>query len=142
MSIQSITDAPAYIVYIGRQPGVYKNWDDVHKQINDCPLAWYRPFQSVKEARSAFSLWKRQQKMPIEKLLSQNTQPAKKLTFTNQKAKHRLKNCLKWCATLNRTHSIEAVRAIVKIANQMSTPLTVQSLSVAYSHYINQPPWD
>lgn len=142
MSYQSITDAPAYIVYVGRQPGVYTNWDDVHQQINDFPLAWYRPFQSLKKARNTYRIWKRQQKVPIKELLSRSTQASKSTKSETRRKLSRRKACVHWCGRLSKTNSIDVVREVVRIAKRLRKPVTVKSLEEAYDIYMDKPPWE
>ena len=43
-----------YVVWVGRQPGVYDNWSDCEEQILNFPGAKYKSFSSSAEATRAF----------------------------------------------------------------------------------------
>jgi viroplasmin and RNaseH domain-containing protein len=43
-----------YVVYVGRQPGVYSNWDDAHAQVNGYSGACHKKFKCKEEAFEAF----------------------------------------------------------------------------------------
>lgn len=43
-----------YVVWIGRQPGVYRSWVECAVQVNGFAGAKYKAFESEKEAREAF----------------------------------------------------------------------------------------
>ena len=142
MPIQSITNAPAYIVYVGRCPGVYNNWIDVEKQIKDYPLAWYRPLSSFNEASKTYKIWRRRQKLPIEQLLTNDESLSSSSKNKKRNVKKNRKACIRWCAAINRNYSVELVRAVVAIAKKSGAPLTVHSLNSAFEYYQDQPPWD
>ena len=142
MPIQSITNAPAYIVYVGRCPGVYNNWIDVEKQIKDYPLAWYRPLNSLNEASKTYKVWRRRQKLPIGQLLTNDASLSSSPKNNKRNAKKNRKACIRWCAAINRNYSVELVRAVVAIANKSGLSLTVHSLNSAFKYYQDQPPWD
>jgi len=142
MSIQSIANAPAYIIYVGRCPGVYNNWIDVEKQIKDFPLAWYRPFNSLKEASNTYRIWRRSQMLPIRQLLTNDASCSSSSLNNKRKVKKNRKACIQWCAEINKNHSVELVRAVVAIAKKSAEPLTVCSLNHAFEYFQERPPWD
>jgi viroplasmin and RNaseH domain-containing protein len=142
MTIQSVTDARAYIVYVGRQPRLYKSWDDVRKQINDFPLAWYRSFQCSKEARNIYKFWRRRQSIPIRQLLTNEKSLASPIKKHKQNTETNRKACIHWCMATNRSYSDETVRTVVRIAKKRYAPLTVTALKDAFEYYLEQPPWD
>lgn len=43
-----------YVVWEGRQPGIYDNWEDCHEQIDQFPGAKFRSFPTQEEATEAF----------------------------------------------------------------------------------------
>ncbi len=43
-----------YVVWTGRKPGIYRNWDECAAQVNGFPGAKYKSFESEKEAQAAF----------------------------------------------------------------------------------------
>lgn len=43
-----------YVVWEGRSPGIYDNWEDAHDQIDGFPGARYKAFPSQDEATAAF----------------------------------------------------------------------------------------
>jgi viroplasmin and RNaseH domain-containing protein len=43
-----------YVVYVGRHPGVYSNWDDAHAQVNGYSGACHKKFKCKEEAFEAF----------------------------------------------------------------------------------------
>lgn len=43
-----------YVVWEGRSPGIYDNWEDAHDQISGFPEARYKSFASLEEATEAF----------------------------------------------------------------------------------------
>lgn len=43
-----------YVVWEGRSPGIYDNWEDCHEQIDGFPGAKYKSFESQTEATEAF----------------------------------------------------------------------------------------
>lgn len=45
----------AYVVWVGRVPGVYATWDECNAQVNGFPGAKYRGFFSASEASRAFA---------------------------------------------------------------------------------------
>jgi len=49
-----------YVVWAGRQPGVYDNWTAASEQVNGFGRAKFKSFLSREEAESAFreSYWK------------------------------------------------------------------------------------
>ena len=44
-----------YVVWNGRTPGIYRSWDEARQQVDGFPSARYRAFDSLEEARRAFS---------------------------------------------------------------------------------------
>jgi ribonuclease HI len=44
-----------YVVWKGRRPGVYLSWEECARQVNGFPLAAYKAFSSLAEARYAFA---------------------------------------------------------------------------------------
>ena len=45
-----------YVVWAGREPGVYDDWDDAREQIEGFPGARYKGFESPAAAAEAFRL--------------------------------------------------------------------------------------
>ena len=43
-----------YVVWVGREPGIYEEWSDCHEQINGFPGARYKAFDSQTAATIAF----------------------------------------------------------------------------------------
>ncbi len=43
-----------YVVWVGREPGIYDNWEDCAKQVNQYPNAKYKAFDSLEQAKIAF----------------------------------------------------------------------------------------
>lgn len=43
-----------YVVWRGRNPGVYDNWDDAREQVDNFPDASYKSFPTASEAAKAF----------------------------------------------------------------------------------------
>lgn len=41
---------PFYVVYRGRNPGVYNNYPEVVKQVADFPRAWWKGFYNINDA--------------------------------------------------------------------------------------------
>ena len=48
-----------YVVYIGRVPGVYEEWEDCAKQVNTFPGNLYRGYASREVAEEKWSKWRR-----------------------------------------------------------------------------------
>ncbi len=46
--------AKYYVVWVGRHPGVYDNWDDAREQIDQFPNAKYKSFPNAESAALAF----------------------------------------------------------------------------------------
>lgn len=44
-----------YVVWQGREPGVYRSWEECCAQVHGCPGAVYKSFKSEAEAQAAFS---------------------------------------------------------------------------------------
>ncbi|KZV36082.1 proton pump-interactor 1-like [Dorcoceras hygrometricum] len=44
----------AYVVFVGREPGVYEKWCEAIKQVCDFRGACYKGYESIKEAEEAF----------------------------------------------------------------------------------------
>ena len=43
-----------YVVWEGREPGVYESWDDCLEQVNGYPGAKYKSFNSMEAAVEAY----------------------------------------------------------------------------------------
>lgn len=43
-----------FVVWDGREPGIYRSWDECKKQVHAYPEAKYKSFATEKEAREAF----------------------------------------------------------------------------------------
>jgi ribonuclease HI len=43
-----------YVVWKGREPGVFANWDECAAQVSGYPAAEYKSFDSLREAREAY----------------------------------------------------------------------------------------
>lgn len=43
-----------YVVWEGREPGIYDNWDDAKEQVEDFPGARHKAFNNLEEATEAF----------------------------------------------------------------------------------------
>jgi ribonuclease HI len=43
-----------YVVWVGRQPGIYRSWAECAAQVNGFPGARYKSFETESEAREAF----------------------------------------------------------------------------------------
>jgi ribonuclease HI len=64
-----------YVVWQGRQPGIYENWSDCKDQIHGYQGAKYKSFKTLVEAQAAFQL------MPTQEFsFSKNTTPKIELT--------------------------------------------------------------
>ncbi|MBN1218490.1 MAG: ribonuclease H family protein [Anaerolineae bacterium] len=49
-----------YVVWVGRQPGIYSNWAECTEQVNGFSGAKYKAFETKAQARQAFALgWAR-----------------------------------------------------------------------------------
>jgi ribonuclease HI len=45
---------PFYVVWKGKKPGVYQNWDEAKAQVEGFPGALYRKFKTLEDALAAF----------------------------------------------------------------------------------------
>lgn len=43
-----------FVVWDGREPGIYRSWDECKRQVHEYPEAKYKGFTTEKEAREAF----------------------------------------------------------------------------------------
>ena len=43
-----------YVVFTGRQPGIYHSWPECHKQVNQFPGACYQSYDSMTKARKTY----------------------------------------------------------------------------------------
>ncbi|MED6143818.1 hypothetical protein PIB30_009318 [Stylosanthes scabra] len=60
MSKNKNNEEKHYVVWQGREPGVYKSWDDANAQVNGHPRNSYKGYPTFDEAKEAYnrpSLW-------------------------------------------------------------------------------------
>ncbi len=50
-----MVDIKYYVVWVGREPGIYTNWSQCQEQIEGFPKAQYKKFSSLSEANEAFA---------------------------------------------------------------------------------------
>jgi viroplasmin and RNaseH domain-containing protein len=55
-----------YVVFIGREPGVYDNFMDCHAQVNRFPSNLYKGYSSREEADHVWKLYRREQEQARE----------------------------------------------------------------------------
>lgn len=67
-----------YVVWEGRHPGVYDNWEDCQEQVNGFPGAKYRAFKDRTEAVMAFRGDSSEQEELILAIAQMNSQRSKK----------------------------------------------------------------
>lgn len=58
-----------YVVWEGRQPGVYDDWEDALEQVENFPGAKYKSFKSQEEAVNAFRKYMENDEIPLGDLL-------------------------------------------------------------------------
>lgn len=64
----------AYVVFIGRRPGIYFDWNSTKAQVHRFSGCKYKGFKSKQEATNAYSLWKDEQfksNQPVSKASKQ-----------------------------------------------------------------------
>lgn len=66
-----------YVVWVGRETGVFTNWSDAKKQVDRFPQAKYKSFPTRKEAETAYSSG-RERKSSVKYSQSRPTSRAKK----------------------------------------------------------------
>lgn len=62
-----------YVVWEGRHPGVYEDWNDALEQVEGFPGAKYKSFSSQEEAVAAFRRYQAGDGIPLGDLLTQPT---------------------------------------------------------------------
>lgn len=48
---------PHYVVWVGKQPGIYSSWPECKDQVNGFPNALYKGFLSYDKAKKAFDAY-------------------------------------------------------------------------------------
>lgn len=71
-----------YVVWKGRVPGVYNNWDDAWEQVDGFPDARFKSFSSSAEAAKAYRNGISQEEMPLGQLLMGGQDPLSKQADT------------------------------------------------------------
>ena len=62
-----------YVVFEGRHPGVYEDWDDALDQVKEFPGAKYKGFASQQEAVDAFRRYSEQGDVPLGDVLMESS---------------------------------------------------------------------
>lgn len=62
-----------YVVWQGKKPGIYTDWDECKEQVHGVVGAQYKSFDSMQEAEQAIRL-------PYKSVVSSNTSPASKVS--------------------------------------------------------------
>ncbi len=71
----------AYVVFIGRKPGIYFDWNSAKAQVHRFSGCKYKGYTTVKKAKKAFSDWQDENliftnsKPKSTKKMSQNSHP-------------------------------------------------------------------
>lgn len=60
-----------YVVWEGRQPGVYEDWEDVQEQVENFPGAKFKSFSSQQQAVAAFRKYLAGNEAPLGEILIQ-----------------------------------------------------------------------
>lgn len=69
-----------YVVWIGREPGVYDNWDDAADQVSNFPGAKYKSFPTQAAAVAAF---RGEDAANLRTVINMAKRPAQKIDYSN-----------------------------------------------------------
>jgi len=78
----------AYVVFVGRKPGVYLSWEETKEQVHQFSGQRYKGFDSIKEAREAFDNYhNRNGVRPKTRAESKDNQPKRRTVKRRQASK-------------------------------------------------------
>ncbi|TDF34386.1 hypothetical protein EYS14_24735 [Alteromonadaceae bacterium M269] len=134
----------AYVVFVGRKLGVYTSFKSLKKQIKDYPLAWYKAYKHVSEAKKEYRQWKKRHALTPQQLLTLSEKIVKESHSTHQCNQQRYAKLIKWCYRMEKSKrlSLKDIRKVVKIAKQQTKHFTVNDLDKALTLFQDNPPWD
>ncbi|KZV32949.1 hypothetical protein F511_01460 [Dorcoceras hygrometricum] len=107
----------AYVVFIGRQPGVYDKWFEASEQVLGFSGACYKGFDTKKEAEEAFSCYLEARNGPRDHKKCECGKTSTPSTSTPQRSKNSLKlvKVLRDVAVEIHNHAARMEKAIEEI---------------------------